>query len=445
MSDWGATHSMSLAQGLDQEMPGADFMNAAAIEAALASGEVDASRIDDAALRILTPLFGVGAFDINNTNTQRNNVSTPAHTALARSLAARSVVLLKNNGVLPLDRTKPLRVALFGKSARAPVVGGGGSGAVVPAFVPSPYDAIRARLGLSAGTGDCGLLDASEAEGPCVAQSDGDDTLAAYELARRSDIAVVFVATSSGEGSDRASLSFDGNADLLVRAVAAAKGRRTVVACVAPGAALTPWAGEVGAVTYAFLPGQEYADGLADVLFGDVNPSAHLPLTLPRAENEVGFTDAMWPGVGDKQRVASYSEGLLVGYRWYNAHNATPAFPFGHGLSYTTFALAGLRASPTRVTVTVTNTGRRPGAAAPQLYLTFPPSAGEPPGQLRGFAQAQLQPGESAEVRFPLRARDMSVWNATTHAWQLVHGSFGVAVGLSSRDAAALRGAFRSP
>ena len=146
-----------------------------------------------------------------------------------------------------------------------------------------------------------------------------------------------------------------------------------------------------------------------------------------------------------RQRVASYSEGLLVGYRWYNAHNATPAFPFGHGLSYTTFALAGLRASPTRVTVTVTNTGRRPGAAAPQLYLTFPPSAGEPPGQLRGFAQAQLQPGESAEVRFPLRARDMSVWNATTHAWQLVHGSFGVAVGLSSRDAAALRGAFRSP
>ena len=181
------------------------------------------------------------------------------------------------------------------------------------------------------------------------------------------------------------------------------------------------------------------------MLFGDVNPSAHLPLTLPRAENEVGFTDAMWPGVGDKQRVASYSEGLLVGYRWYNAHNATPAFPFGHGLSYTTFALAGLRASPTRVTVTVTNTGRRPGAAAPQLYLTFPPSAGEPPGQLRGFAQAQLEPGESAEVRFPLRARDMSVWNATTHAWQLVHGSFGVAVGLSSRDAAALRGAFRSP
>ncbi|EOD29796.1 hypothetical protein EMIHUDRAFT_468499 [Emiliania huxleyi CCMP1516] len=405
MSDWGATHSMSLAQGLDQEMPGADFMNAAAIEAALASGEVDASRIDDAALRILTPLFGVGAFDINNTNTQRNNVSTPAHTALARSLAARSVVLLKNNGVLPLDRTTPLRVALFGKTARAPVVGGGGSGAV--------------------------------AEGP------------------RSDIAIVFVATSSGEGSDRASLSFDGNADLLVRAVAAAKGRRTVVACVAPGAALTPWAGEGqqrstrGVLTphtaWTQSIWQEYADGLADVLFGDVNPSAHLPLTLPRAENEVGFTDAMWPGVGDKQRVASYSEGLLVGYRWYNAHNATPAFPFGHGLSYTTFALAGLRASPTRVTVTVTNTGRRPGAAAPQLYLTFPPSAGEPPGQLRGFAQAQLEPGESAEVRFPLRARDMSVWNATTHAWQLVHGSFGVAVGLSSRDAAALRGAFRSP
>ena len=220
---------------------------------------------------------------------------------------------------------------------------------------------------------------------------------------------------------------------------------KSVAVVTTPGAILMPWADQVDAILVNFMPGVAAAFATMDVIVGDVNPSAHLPLTLPRAENEVGFTDAMWPGVGDKQRVASYSEGLLVGYRWYNAHNATPAFPFGHGLSYTTFALAGLRASPTRVTVTVTNTGRRPGAAAPQLYLTFPPSAGEPPGQLRGFAQAQLEPGESAEVRFPLRARDMSVWNATTHAWQLVHGSFGVAVGLSSRDAAALRGAFRSP
>ena len=398
MSDWGATHSMSIVAGLDQEMPGSSFMNDTALAAAVGAGTVSMDRIDDGAARILTPLFAVGTFDVPNPNTQENNVSTAAHTALARSLAAQSIVLLKNQGgVLPL-KSSGLKLALIGHTARSPVVHGGGSGQVVPAYVPTMEAAIRNKLGLpappppppsncSAGHYDVGydyrntagqseakatsveqccdlcaerspeacnyftfsnstsqcwmktsnanrIPDKSAVSGgarvapapepaacdatgaTCAYYDDGSDPKRAAALAAKADVAIVFVATDSSEGSDRASLHFDDGADDLIAAVAAAA-PKTVVSAVSPGAALTPWRDSVAGLTLGFMPGQEYANGLIDVLFGAVNPSAHLPLTLPSKENETDFTPQDWPGTfpdpkQPHQRVATYSEKLEV-------------------------------------------------------------------------------------------------------------------------------------
>jgi len=448
MSDWGATHSMSIMAGLDQEMPGSSYMGDDAIAKAVQSGSVPDSRVDDAALRILTPLFAVGVFDRNNTNTQSNNVTSPEHQALARSLAARSIVLLKNDkSTLPLSSSAGLKLALIGRTAMDPVVAGGGSGEVKPSSKPRPYDAILAKMGLTSPPApplQPTLPACNPAGTKCVYYDDGSDIERSAKTAAEADVAIVFVATSSSEGHDRGSLSFDGNADELVAKVAASGVARTVVTAVAPGAALTPWRNSVDAITFGFMPGQEYGNALADVLFGDVNPSAKLPLTLPTRENEVNFTESDWPGVGKPQRVATYSEKLLVGYRWYDAHGVTPAFPFGHGLSYSTFTLSNLHASRDAVGVLLSNTGTAYGAAAPQLYLTFPAAAGEPPFQLKGFTSIPMPPGTFVNVTFPLDLRSRSIWDVETHSWAEVKGTFGVTVGFSSRDPKALKGSFNT-
>ena len=521
MSDWGATHSMSLMQGLDQEMPGAGHMSNKGISAALEKGDVTQARIDDGAKRVLTPLFAVGAFDKANNNTQENNVTTVASVALARKLAAQSIVLLKNEKVLPLRTGKPLTIALIGKTALHPVVHGGGSGSVVPAYVPTPFDVIRAKLHLPGrpppapancsgrkwdvgvdyrntdgqtqapatsvdeccdlcakrtspslcstftyvsadkmcwmktsdhnhvkdGGATSGVCRETPLPPPCDAAGttcayydDGTDVSRASQLAATVDVAIIFVSTSSSEGGDRSSLSFDDNADELVISIASAA-KKSVVVGVAPGAVLTPWRASIDALTLGFMPGQEYANGLLDVLFGEYNPSAKLPLSLPNYENEVNFSHSMWPG--DKNasgRVSVYSEKLQVGYRWYHAHGVAPAFAFGFGLSYTTFGLSSLKVSGTGVTCDVQNKGQLAGGAVVQLYLTFPTSAGEPPRQLKRFERVELSPSGTHSVAFTLEDRDFSTWDPTTHAWRKVTGKFGVSVGQSSDDAEALVG-----
>jgi beta-glucosidase len=179
---------------------------------------------------------------------------------------------------------------------------------------------------------------------------------------------------------------------------------------------------------------------LADVLFGDVNPSGRLPVTFPVLETDTPLqTPEQFPGVNN---TAVYSEGLLIGYRWFDHAGVAPAFPFGHGLSYTTFGYSGLVVVPGApgsgatavVTFVVTNTGGRPGAEVPQLYVTYPPGAGEPPLSLRGFTKVLLQPGQGANVTLPLSPVDLSVWDVGTHGWAPVPGKFLLSVGASSRD-----------
>jgi len=220
------------------------------------------------------------------------------------------------------------------------------------------------------------------------------------------DIAIVFAGTSSSEGGDRGDLSL-GSEDTLIQNVAKALGKKTVVVAVTPAAILTPWRDDVGAILTPFLPGQEYGNAIADVLFGQVNPSARLPITFPTKENEVEMTTDMYPGTNG---VSVYSEGLEVGYRWYNAHDVTPAFAFGHGLSYTQFEYSDLKVDQRSVSVSVKNVGDVDGAEVPQLYLGFPASAQEPPKQLKGFQKIQLKAGASATVTFPLTDRDFSIW-----------------------------------
>jgi beta-glucosidase len=277
----------------------------------------------------------------------------------------------------------------------------------------------------------------------CISYNPGTNISAAARVAAAADIVVIFVATNSYEGADRDSLSFDGNSEALVAAVAFAN-KNTVVVGVAPGAVLMPWRHSVAAALVSFMPGQEYGNAITDVLLGAVNPSGKLPLTLPTKENECPkFSADMWPGSGNALQ-ANYSEHMLIGYRCYDHYGIEPAFPFGHGLSYTTFALRGLvvAARGSRISLSVTNTGSVDGQEVVQLYLTFPAAAGEPPQQLKRFEKVELKAGASRTVTFVLNLRDLSMWDTGTHAWTKVVGSFGVTVGTSSRDHKALKGSF---
>jgi len=250
-------------------------------------------------------------------------------------------------------------------------------------------------------------------------------------LAQQVDVAVCVMATTSGEGSDRANLQLPADQTALCSAVGKAN-PKTIGVTINPGAVLTPpWDADMAATIAMFMPGQEEGNALADVLFGKVNPSARLPVTFPNKDNEIGFTQQQYPGVNLH---ATYSEKLEVGYRWYTAHNVVPAYPFGHGLSYTTFDYSGLTINGRTITVTIKNTGTRAGAEVAQLYIGFPSSAGEPPIQLRNYEKVTLNSGASQQVSWTLDDVALSIWDATNHRWARQSGTFQVYVGASSAD-----------
>lgn len=258
----------------------------------------------------------------------------------------------------------------------------------------------------------------------------------AVDAAATSDAAVVVVNDLRTEGGDVRSLVLPGDQDELIRAVAAANPRTTVVLHTA-GPVLMPWLDEVAAVVEAWYPGQESGDGLADILFGDVNPSARLPMTFPRADDQhpAGRDRRRYPGVDG---VVRYDEELLVGYRWWQATGETPLFPFGHGLSYTTFEYERLEITvdggDVSVGWTIRNTGDRTGREVAQLYLRYPDEVGEPPWQLRRFDGVTLEPGESQRLSTTLHPRDRRFWDDAANTWTVAAGNYRVAVGASSGD-----------
>jgi beta-glucosidase len=264
----------------------------------------------------------------------------------------------------------------------------------------------------------------------------------AVAAARQSDVAVVFAAEQEGEGYDKLSLNLPGDEDQLIDAVASANAR-TIVVLHTSNPVSMPWIEKVSAVIEAWYPGQEAGTSIASVLFGDVNPSGKLPVTFPA--NELQGPGVKWTEYPGDGRTVDFSEGVLVGYRFYDAKNQQPLFPFGHGLSYTTFGYSGLLiegiGQQRTVKVRVTNTGTLAGAEVLQLYLGFPPEAGEPPRQLKGFEKVSLKPGESKVVSMVLDKDAMSAWETATHQWRMYPGTYAVNVGSSSRDIR-LKGSF---
>ncbi|MGQ4514739.1 glycoside hydrolase family 3 C-terminal domain-containing protein [Streptomyces sp. DW26H14] len=261
----------------------------------------------------------------------------------------------------------------------------------------------------------------------------------AADLAAKSDVAIVYANDYESEGSDLAGIDLPGDQNALIETVAKANPNTIVV--LNTGSAVTmPWIDQVKGVFEAWYPGQESGDAIAALLYGDANPSGKLPVTFPKSLDQVPASSAaQWPGVDGK---VQYSEGLDVGYKYYDAKGETPLFPFGYGLSYTSFRFSHLRVDgpelrengKLRVTADVTNTGSRAGSEVAQLYLSDPKAAGEPANQLRGFQKVSLGAHRTKQVTFEVTARDASYWNSDAQAWTLTPGSYRVHVGDSSRS-----------
>jgi beta-glucosidase len=347
---------------------------------------------------------------------------TASQTA-ARKIEEGGITLLRNaGGVLPLK--SPSSIALIGRAARQSR-SGTGSANVAPFTSVSAQDGIARRAG----------------SGTKVTYDDGGNRGAAADAARKADVAIVFATDSEGEFFDRSCLTLQcgdplrGDQDALISAVAEAN-PNTIVVLQTGGAVLTPWRNQVKGIVEAWYPGQEGGNALARVLYGDADPGGRLPVTFPAAENDAptAGNPAQFPGVN---KTAAFSEGVMVGYRHYDHKGLTPAFPFGYGLSYTTFRYGGLTASSTSVQVTVTNTGKRTGTAVPQLYLGLPSpgvDAAQPPRQLKGYAKITLAPGQSRRLTFPLTRRSLAYWNQGAKAWKVAPGCYKAMVGGSERE-----------
>jgi len=430
-SDYGATHSTvaSANAGLAQEQPESTYFGAA-LQQAVASGQVSRSTVDQAVIRILTQMYRFRLFTNYPTGTMADTVTTTANQRAGLTIADTGTTLLKNaqvggSAVLPYASATSSIAVIGADASNSPMTDGGGSAGVVPSAVVSPLQGIKALA----------------ASGAAVSYNDGSDVQAAAAAAAAAQEAVVFASDFETEGADRSSLALPGNADTLIAAVAAAN-PRTVVVLNTGAPVLMPWLGQVAGVVEAWYPGQDDGTSIARVLFGQTDPSGHLPVTFPASESQTPVaTPQQFPGTGGQ---VAYSEGISVGYRWYDGNGVTPLFPFGYGLSYTRFRYSDLHVSAdsvtadgrpgplAEVTARVTNVGTVAGADVAQLYVGDPAAAGAPPRQLEGFQRVSLQPGQSAAVRFPLDASSLSYWNDQANAGVVLDGSFSVFVGDSS-------------
>ncbi|MFF2486415.1 glycoside hydrolase family 3 C-terminal domain-containing protein [Microbacterium sp. NPDC058062] len=430
VSDWGAVNERvpGLAAGMDLEMPSSNGVTDAQIVAAVQAGSLDESVVDVAAGRVLDLVRkateGAGAV--------AGPLDVDAHHALAREAAGRSIVLLKNDGgVLPL--AKDAKLAVIGEFAAAPRYQGAGSSMINPTRLDTALDGIRA---LAAGDvayaqGFSNALEVSDDEALALR----DEAVAAASVA---EIAVLFLglpARLESEGYDRDDIDLPAAQLALVDAVLAAN-PNTVVVLSNGGVVALPFADRVPAILEGWLLGQAGGGATADVLFGDVNPSAKLTETIPaRLEDTPAFLD--FPGEFSHTR---YGEGLFVGYRWYDARRLEVAFPFGHGLSYTSFSYADAAAQvdangDVEVTVAVTNTGDRAGREVVQVYTSLSGSSVQrAPRELKAFASVALEPGETQVVTLTVRGKDLAYWDIRADRWVVEGGEYTVDVAASSRD-----------
>jgi beta-glucosidase len=428
VSDWAAVHDRpaAVAAGLDLEMPGPRPRRAQAVVDAVRDGSLDPAVVDQAVLRILRIVAKT------TTTGKGGSFDASAHHTLARRIAADGIVLLKNEAILPLSQT--CRIAVIGRAAQTPRIQGGGSSQATPTRVDVPLREIERFAGVSA---------VAYAEGYDESGTDRPDLIAeATDRARRADVALLFISlpmSKESEGSDRTDLDLTPQQVALISAVAAAQARTVVLLSSGSAVVMSEWIDQVPAVVQTWYAGQAAGGAIADVLFGAVNPSGKLAETFPlRLEDTPAFLN--FPGEGDTVR---YGEGVFIGYRWYDARRTPVLFPFGHGLSYTTFEFTNARASASTVDdvrglsilVDVTNTGSRAGSEVVQVYVHDPESSvPRPEKELRGFDKVHLEPGETKTVTIELGARAFSFWDPRLRSWVVEPGTLEILIGASAAD-----------
>ncbi|MGH9494823.1 MAG: beta-glucosidase family protein [Candidatus Sulfotelmatobacter sp.] len=455
LSDWGATHSgaKASAAGLDHEEPGELFYGDD-FKKAVEAGTVPQTELDVHVHRILRSMFATGVVD---DPPRKSVVDVEGGFEVARKIEEQAIVLLKNDHAqLPLDASRVHTIAIIGPHADVGMISGGGSAQVdppagnaisppgkgrtmwlVPVWFPtSPLKSVRAK-----------------APGVNVQFDSGSDPSAAAELAKKSDVAIVFAYQWESEDMDLPSLSLPENQDELIAKVAAAN-PHTVVVLETGGPVTMPWAGQVSAILEAWYAGSKGSDAVADVLFGAANPTGKLPVTFPKSEADLPHPNLVkapaesrpnfmqrdvWKQIaaGLAPFPVNYDEGVKVGYKWYDAENKPVLFPFGYGLSYTTYSYSNLQVAPGKtphVTFTIKNTGKRAGAEVAEVYASLPPAASEPPKRLVGWSKVALNPGESKEVSVDVDPKFLSIFDVKQNGWQLLPGGYGFMVGGSSQD-----------
>jgi beta-glucosidase len=456
VSDWGAWHDTTKAVngGCDIEMEG--WVNAkkdAKVLALIEKGAIFRDQFDSAVRSTLLLMFRVGAFG----PAKPGSINTPAHQQIARKLAADSIVLLKNsNALLPIDANSIKTIAVIGPAADWKFTGNdltvsGGSGAVFPPYEITALAGIRQKLGdrvkITYASGFTYERDRK------LLVSHNDQISAAVDAARNADIAVVCVGTNHAydreslgwgtvPGADKPDLQLIGPASDLIKAVVAVNPKTVVVLTNGSPVSVEDWIDQVPALIEAWYPGMEGGNAIADVLFGDVNPSGKLPCTFGKKLTDWkchSMTTEVFPGTGNNG-IEKYDDGIWVGYRHFDHANIEPRFPFGFGLSYTTFQLRSpaIRHNPDgsfTAEVSITNTGNRDGAQVVQVYMAPPKSdVDRPDRELAGFAKISLIKAQTQVVSIPISRSSLAYWSDASPGWVITPGRYTFSIGTSSRD-----------
>ena len=456
LSDWGGTHSTEKASaaGLDNEEPGS-FFYGDKYKAAVDAGTIPVAELDEHVHRILRSMFAAGVVD----NPRQRMVIDPfIGLEVARKIEEGSIVLLKNeHATLPLVPLRIHTIAVIGAHSDVGMISGGGSAQVDPpggnAIAPPGKGATHWQEQIWFPTSP---LKAIQARAPkaTVKFDAGDDPAAAAAAAKGADVAIVFAYQWESEGMDLPTLSLPKNQDAVIAAVAAANPHTIVV--LETGSPVTmPWVAAPAAILEAWYAGSDGANALGNVLFGTVNPSGKLPNTFPKSEADLPHPTVTMPppesmhfsGPSSPEMWAkglppfqvAYDEGLKVGYKWYDAEKKPVLFPFGYGLSYTTYKYSGLTATPgatsadkVKVSFTLTNIGTREGAEITEVYAALPESAQEPPKRLVGFSKVKLSAGAKQTVTIDIDPKYLSIFDEAKDAWSLIPGDYTIMVGGSS-------------
>lgn len=440
MSDWGAVHDVSYFNaGLDQQS-GSQLDKQVwfdkPLKAEYSAGRVSKERVSDAVRRILRSIYAVGA----DRPVTKSPINYDEHAKVTQQTATEGIVVLKNDGILPIAGTAK-SVVIVGGHAHIGVLSGGGSSQVTPpggpaALVPIGGPGIMGQFGrqLYMPSSPMKALEAALPQDTKLVYDGGYEPESAAARAAGADMVILFATQWQGEGFD-AGMMLPYGQDALIEAVA--KANPNIVVVLETGNPVRmPWLDSVKGVVQAWYPGSRGGQAIADVLTGAANPSGRLPISWPVDETQNPRPKIEGLGLPDESRIiVNYPEGSDVGYRWFTANNQKPLFPFGYGLSYTTFEHRGLQVQGgVKVTArfTVRNTGKRAGADVPQLYLVS--AAGKPLHRLAAFQKVDLKPGESRSVSVTVDPRLLAHWDTAANGWRIDAGTYEFALGTSAGD-----------